>query len=416
MQRLRTLPLITIVLAALLLAACGGENEQGVSLEAANQRPTATPLPTAAPTVSAEDKIDALSGQFLLMRGHRYVLFDLATGEIRPFAQDMPAYSPLQLTTDRTRGAFVAFPNYGVVDIPARTATLIENRASDPQGISISPDGRWLIALTGTLSTRLTLLAADGSGPHSVAAGGGAIFTWAWTVDGRFVWWRTDQADSVPQVFDPATDSSAPLHDATTPVTVTFPRAVSPDGTRSAAVPIVPAYLTDPAECFDSYVGLLQAPFTLENFDSQGETIWTEPGLVASSPQWLDDDRLLFVKVGTGSCGTVTGDAAREVMLLDLSSPGASPMALVGPLGNADDVNDRTQLLARQYSHLYSVSPDGRYVAWIAGSLAEDESLLNVTSVADGTTRTALRITRAQAADSTEFIESLLLRQVVWLE
>jgi hypothetical protein len=137
---------------------------------------------------------------------------------------------------------------------------------------------------------------------------------------------------------------------------------------------------------------------------------------VASSPQWLDDDRLLFVKVGTGSCGAVTGDAAREVMLLDLSAPGASPIALVGPLGNADDVNDRTQLLARQYGHLYSVSPDGRFVAWIAGSLAEDESLLNVTSVADGTTRTALRITRAQAADSTEFIESLLLRQVVWLE
>ncbi len=414
----RCLLLLTAVI--FTLAACGGQEKQGVSLEVAAQRPTSTPLPTPVPTAALPDSaggLDALTGQLLLLQGHRYALFDLATGEVTPIAPDTASYSPIQLIPDQTRGAFVAFPDFGVLDLTTRTTTVVQNRASDPQNFGLSPDGRWLVALTGSFSIRLSLLAADGSSVHNVAAGGGAIFNWAWTADSQLVWWRTDQ-DSAPQVFDPATDSSAPPEDTSAPVLVTLPRVASPDGTRAALVPI--ALLNqgqpDPDTCFDSSVELVQAPFTIATLDAPGQTVWSEPGLVASSPHWLDNDRLLFVKVGTGTCGLVQGDAAREVMLLDLSVPNAGPEPLVGPLGNADDTNDRAQLLGRQYGHLYAVSPDSRYVAWIAGSLNDGESILNITAIDSGETRIVLHVTRADAPDTATFIEGMMLRQVVWLE
>ena len=425
MNRLLAVPslkhtLLVLIALILMLAACGGAEKQGVSLEVAAQDRTATPLPTPVPTAAVPDSadgLDALTGQLVLLQGHRYARFDLASGTLTPVAQDVAAYSPIQLAPGQTRGAFVAFPNFGVLDLTTNTATVVNNRASDPLSYGLSPDGRWLVALTGSFSARLSLLAVDGSSVHNVAAGSGAIFNWAWTTDSRLVWWRTDR-DSTPQVFDPATDTSTAPVDASAPVLVTLPRVVSPDATRAAYVPITP--LTqgqpDPETCFDSYVELMPAPFTVATLGAAGQTVWAEPGLVASSPHWLDNDRLVFVKVGTGTCGVVQGDAVRQVMLLDLTAPGAIPQPLVGPLGNADDTNDRAQLLGRQYGHLYTVSPDSRYVAWISGSLNDGESALNITAIDSGDTRIVLHVTRADAPDTASFIESLMLRQVVWLE
>ena len=137
---------------------------------------------------------------------------------------------------------------------------------------------------------------------------------------------------------------------------------------------------------------------------------------MASSPQWLSNDRLLFVRLGTGSCGNVQGEVAREVMLLDLTATTPVPRQVVGPLGNADDPNDRTQVFGRQYAHLFSPSPDGQYIAWISGGLEARETAIHITHVETGETHVVLRTTDQNAQDLGDYIEHYMLRQVVWLK
>jgi hypothetical protein len=103
-------------------------------------------------------------------------------------------------------------------------------------------------------------------------------------------------------------------------------------------------------------------------------------------------------------------------MLLDITSENPEPRVIAGPLGNADDPNDRTQNLGGQHGHLYSPSPDGRYVAWIAGGLEARETIINVTDVQTGSTFVVLRTSESAAYDRADYIENQIFRQVVWLK
>jgi hypothetical protein len=194
--------------------------------------------------------------------------------------------------------------------------------------------------------------------------------------------------------------------------------SIAPGGARLAIMPIAPDVAGQPAGeevCVESEVHLYPTSMSRTETGQAAEVAWTEPGLVASSPVWLDDDRLLFVKLGNGACGVIEGEPLREIMLLDLGS-GAAPRTVAGPIGNADDTNDEEQRYGRQFGHLYSVSPDGRYVAWVAGGRAADESLINVTEIETGATQAVLRYGADEATDAVDFIENTLIRQVVWLE
>jgi len=294
--------------------------------------------------------------------------------------------------------------------------TTVDNNASNPNGFGLSPDGKWLVAFTGQFTARMQVLAVDGSAVYNVASTGQTFFNAVWTADSKLIWWAAEDEPDI-QVFDPLTGESTPLGDADP--TIPAPAIMSPDGSKGALVPV--AFRPDdlnanPGACFDSYIALVEPPFTLASLNDIGETVWTQPGLVASSPQWLDNDRLLFVQIGTGDCGDVQGEPDRMVMLYDTSTPGAQPEPVAGPLGNADDMNDRPQRFGKAFGHLYSPSPDGRYIAWITGGVDAHVSEVNVTDLVTGDTQVILRTTYEEAGDAGDYIENFMFRQVVWLE
>lgn len=417
----KTLWITALLLLTVILAACsGGEEKQGVGLQAAGGRtdPTATPVPAMNPDADANAGApagDAPTGRLLLLRGGTFELYDLATGESTVL--DSPhAYSPAFFNADGSYASFSVFPNFGVLDLPNETITVVENRASNPNGFGVSPDGNWLLTLTGQLTLRLQVLAVDGSATHNVAASGQVFIGSVWTLDSKLIWWLAAEEPEY-QIFDPLTGESTPLGDADPEVVP--PAVMSPDGTRGVDVPIAfrPNDIdANPDACFDSYIALHEPPFTFANSNQAGETVWTQPGLVASSPQWLDDNRLLFVKWGIGDCGEVQGEAERMIMIYDISTPAAQPEAVAGPIGNADDANDRPQRFGKAMGHLYSPSPDGRYIAWISGGVDAQVSEVNITDLVTGETQVILRTTRAEAGDAGEYIEDFMFRQVVWLE
>lgn len=422
--------IVLALVVVLALAACGGgESEEGVQLEVAGDdvQPTATPQPTPTNAPSAPDAAgddiplpDDLSGRLLVLRGGRFELVDLARDETTVFEGAPRAYSPANPNRAQTAAAYSAFPNFAVIDLVDPAVQMIQSGGSNPTGFVVSPDGQWLATFTGQITRRLQVLAVDGSVMHNVAASSQATFNTAWTQESQLIWWQVSGEMPEFQRFDPMTGESVPVTDLD--ITVQPPGALSPDGTRVASVPIAAqqggaAGAGDDASaaaCFDSYVELHTGPFTLAS-ETTSETLWTETGLVAASPQWLDEQRVLFVKLGTGECGAVQGDPARMVMLLDTSEAAPDPVEVAGPLGNADDVNDRPQGFGA-YGHLYSASPDGRYIAWIDGGLDAGESMIMITEIATGNTSVLQRMTRDEAADVADFIENYLFRQVVWLE
>ncbi len=417
MNRL-TRTLTGLLLVSLVAAACGGEEQSGVNLQVAGEtRPTVTPASTVTPV--SDQGPASLPGRLLILKGQQFQVFDFATGDLIPLG-DVSAFSPASFDDARTLGVFVAFPNFGVVDLATNQVREIRNTASNPTGIGVSPDGVWMAVLTGQLSIRLQLLATDGSSTQNVAnnSGGGGL-NWTWTPDSRLIWWQAnpDQPRGALMIFDSASGESSPVGDADLAVNPPGFMEVSPDGTRAANVPVaaVPPG-QDNAACFDSYVELYQAPFTTQNFDADGRTIYTEAGLIASSPHWLTNELLLFVKVGTGTCGTVSGVPSREIMLLDTSQSSPRPQLIAGPLGNADDPNDRAQQFGRFYGHLYAAAPGGQYVAWVGGGRQAGETTVQVTDVQTGSTQTVLRFTTDDAQGAADFIEHTLIRQVVWLE
>jgi len=416
------------LLVVVLLAACGGsEQKEGIELESvggssssASVVPTETPIPAmetvpaAAVDAGAADAIPDLTGRLLIMRGGTFELYDLASGETTIIEGERSS-SPAFFSGNDRFAAYSAFPDFGVLDVESARTLIVENTASNPTGFSLSPDGQWMVILTGQITNRVQIAAVDNSVVHNVATSSTATFSTLWTRDSRLLWWRND-SDPAFQIFDPVSGENAPL-DGSDPEIVA-PVAVSPDGTRAVAVPVAFAPNDPDAAadaCFDSYVEMYAAPFTLSHMLDGGTLIWTENGLVASSPQWLDSERLLFVKLGTGSCGDVQGVPERMIMLLDTSANSPQPEAVAGPLGNADDANDRIQA-SKNFGHLYTASPDGRYVAWIGGGRAAQESVINLTDLDTGETIPLLRSTRADALDAAGYIENGMFRQVLWLE
>lgn len=415
--------IVLLMLGTLGLLACGSEEQAGVALQPAGQYPTATPTVAVTDTPAAPASAPALTGtpaprfeltgRLLVLKGGQFLLYDLATDTITPLSTPR-AFSPAALSTDARLGAFVAFPDFAVFDLVTGEARIVDNPGSIPTGLALSPDGNWLATLTGTITVGLRLISTSDGTLYNVASSSQHPLAWAWTTDSRLAWWWDDAASPDPQVYDPDTQQSVPLEE-TSAVIAAPPNAIlSPDGARAAIVPVAsgPA---QPETCFDSYVALFEVPFaTAQGVKESGETVWTEPGLVASSPQWLDDDTLLFVKLGIGTCGQVSETGlSRQIMALELA--GGVPQPLAGPLGNADDPNDRAQQFGGEVTHLYSPSPDDAYLAWIGGGVEQGETLLNVTEIASGQTVTLLRFTRADAQDMADFIENHLLRQVVWL-
>ncbi len=405
------------------LFACGDGERAGVKLQPAGQYPTVTPTFAATQTPAVQTPMSslaetpgprfALNGRLLVLKGGQFLLYDLATDTITPLPTPR-AYSPAALSADARLGAFVAFPDFAVFDVTSGETRIVDNPGSMPTGLALSPDGNWLATLTGTITVGLRLISTGDGTLYNVASSSQHPIAWAWTTDNRLAWWWSDAVTPEPQVFDPVTGRSVPLGDVSAEIAAPPDAALSPNGARAVIVPVAsgPA---QPETCFDSYVGLLDVPFaTAQGMKMSSETVWTELGLVASSPQWLDDDTLLFVKLGVGTCGQVSATGlSRQIMALELA--GGTPRPVAGPLGNADDPNDRVQQFGRQVTHLYSPSPDDAFIAWIGGGVEQGESLLNITELASGRTATLLRFSRADAQDMADFIENYLLRQVAWL-
>lgn len=413
-------PLALLLVLLIALTGCGSDDQEGVTLQGVGSAPTLTPtsVPTAAPTDTAPQTDGAtfdagdLPGRLLYRRGLQLEILDLASGTTTTLGEDVTVNSTVQIDDSGHRGVFIDFPDFGVIDLATRAIESIPNTGSNPNNFGISPDGRWLVSTTGTIINRLQITALDTLSTVNLASSSAAGFAWLWTPDSTLIWWN--QAEAVPQRYDPATEESTPITEAVD-VARTPLGAVSPDHALVAIIPVAPGGAApDSGACIESAVQLIRAPMPVDPNAVAPETIWTEPGLVASSPSWLDADTLLFVKLGNGECGQITGEQDRTLFRLELD--GSPPQVIVPRLGNADDQSDFAQNVARQLTHLYSVSPDGRYVAWVDGGREARETMINVTAIDTGQTQTVVRFTADDAPDLAAYLEQYLVRQVEWLE
>lgn len=405
---MRTLSLL-IILLVFVLAACGGEEQQGVELQPVGAVVQGSPA-TASPA-DGQPAAPTLAGRLLYRKGGQFELYDFKTGQTTAF-ESTRATSPAFMTHDKKMGVFtMQAGDFGVIDLVANSLQFVDNRGDFPNALGISPDGLWLAATTGNITQRLQLLSTSGGVSRGIAASGNATYQWAWTTDSRLVWWEV-QDNPVMMVADPATGDSVPLDDPRVELTVPYPLETSPDGALTASVPVTQA---GSEECFDSYIELFRGRPSAHEMNWRGETVWTEPGLVASSPHWLDSDTLLYLQLGTGECGNVAGEPVRQIMLFDLAEQLPRPRPVAGPLGNAGDVSDFLQQ-GKLYTHLYSASPDGQSVAWISGGYDTHETVINVTDIATGSTTPVVRFATADAYDAADFIENFMIRQVVWVE
>jgi hypothetical protein len=429
-------PLVLIVLSiAMLLTACGGEEESGVDLQVANQNPTETPIPEPTPTQAPEDSAPGYTGRLFLMTGKTFAWLDLETGSLIPFTDlsveaggaPIESFGPAAFNSSLTHGAFVPFPQFGVVDLAAGTVSGVGSLFTFVTSLGISPDGRWLATtIGGTALNRLQLMSTDGTQEYTIRSSGLWFYIFRWTVDSELIWWAVptepdpEEEEFVPELmlYDPATQESTPIGDTVYDLAPGGPLNVSPDGSRMVLMPVAPGAenVADPEDCFESYVELLDLPQNTADLDPEGTVIWNEPGMIASSPQWLDDDRILFVRIGPGTCGDVEGEMIREVTLLDLSAEPSTATPILGPLGNENDPLGFNLLDPRFAAQLYSPSPDARYVAWVEGNHLADVSRVNITALDTGETQTVLEFTPDMFSDAASWIEDGLVRQVIWLE
>lgn len=399
----------------ILLAACsGGNTQEGVTLRsAAHEGATLTPDATAGG--------EPATGQLLLRVGGAFERFDLVTEKVIPFDRQGVS-SPVVLTPDQTRGVFIMFPDFGMIDLVSGEIIEINNKGPNPSLVGISPDGQWLSTVAGNrLVLREIGSVESEDDPLEVASGSNLFYQWIWLADSRMLWVDVQTLNNW-MLFDPATGESIPAGAGPFEVTESMLWGVpSPDGTLLARAVTFAQDNTTTAPgqvgCFDSSLVLYHLPVPIGVGDPLGGGIvWEMPGVLAASPQWLDDNRLLFVAISPGTCESALGDPFRQIMLLDLTTDDA-PQVIAGPLGNATDRNDYLQQYGYQYGHLYSPSPDGRFVAWIGGEPVDGETRLNITEIATGTTEIVRRITEDDAVGgAADFLGHYVLRQVVWLK
>ncbi|MBI5959903.1 MAG: hypothetical protein HY866_14285 [Chloroflexi bacterium] len=410
--------LILCSLIALLFAltACGGQTREGVTLQPVKveQSSSTTIMVTSTP----EPKFSGLSGRLIYLKGTQFESLDLASGQTFTF-ESSAALSQLILNSNKTHGVFAGQSRFMVINLLDNTVFETQNLGTNAGNMRVSPDGNWIGVTIGQISARILMISLPALELHTVTGRSGGEYDWSWTTDSRMVWWDY-AAEAEPMVYDPASGESTPVGSEEVSLTVPFPLQLSPDGQHIASVRV--AYGPQPGQdvnaesCFDSYVELFDSTYTTNSFNTRGEVMWTEDGLVASSPQWLNKDQLMFVKVGNGFCGTVDGEEVRQLMLLDITASGARPRILVEHLGNGDDVQDRMQRYGKLYGHLYSPSPDGKYFAWINGSMDEGITEINITEINTGETETIMHLEYGDARDAVDFIENYFIRQVIWLE
>lgn len=429
---------VCVLVIAAIAACSSGESKSGVELQPASERTTATPRPTQAPTApsadspSAQDTPDsasgtgslALNGRLLLRVGGGVAFLDLASGELTRLEMDRyRAGSVLALSADRTRAAYVAELDFAVMDLASGAIAGVQHGTGGfPQNFSLSPDGQYLAIATnsgnpGSSFGRTRLLTAylgdlAASPPVKIIeTRSPTFFQIAWTTDGRLLWddvsdepgWMVhtptndDATESQPISNDPVTVAAAPFS------------AVSPDGSRAAAI----AFTNQPDACNDSTIALFEQPVALGDVPSEPTIIWSETAVAASSPAWADDDTLLYVKLG--SCINWQDNPVRAIMRLDLDGDERTPQVVAGPLGNDGFPGDFSQQ-GGQFGHLFAVSPDGRYVAWIAGSDYFRSTRLEVTDLQTGETQTVYAAERPDSVEALQFVQEELVQQVVWLE
>ncbi len=114
----------------LILAACGDDTREGVTLKGP-QGQSAAPSPTA--PGSASDS-NSLPGRLLYLKGRQFQVLDLQSGETTSF-DEITANSSPAMNTDETRGVFVAFPNFGMIDLSAGSFNHHSQHGHEPERI-----------------------------------------------------------------------------------------------------------------------------------------------------------------------------------------------------------------------------------------------------------------------------------------
>lgn len=296
-----------------------------------------------------------------------------------------------------------------------------------------SPDGEW-ITLTpfqqGVIVTRL-------DGTSSFELGQGASL---WTTDGQVIFFEIDNFfqfnnPNPPelvgmQLVDPSTAEATDVEFEFTTTDTSLGTLIA--SAEAAGFDVAPTfhfsahfpatYLTEDERLFniqgvtpsntDGFFGTPphcgQWQMSYAGGSEAGLNIFLDVQDTAFiSDIYREAERVFYERWYFPDCHLAEGNL---VVALESVIPGEDPQVITDDIYPGVDIN--LGFLRANSGRRYAVSPDQQYVAWISGSLASNNTKLNVTHIDSGDTITILEW---QAANSNSFLATEALNAVFWI-
>ncbi len=436
-RQFRIYLLLGLLIGALVLGACGGDDEGGAPLQAVQRVPTHTPTASGAespltgvrapqPGVMALPTMEGLPGRFVFATSDNVYLagFDgtpatlIAESVLGALVSVSPdgryvAYSPgtaVQVgSMNTTRNSHVLrLTNLATIDTDEYIPEQIVPRALMVLGWM--PDQETVIAWDRTARAAV-LLGPDGSAKVPVN-----MMALGWTDTGELIIadqkpGTEDQSEPVGTYFrvDPATLEAEPLDFTLTATTdwdffnlepeflaqgVTFADTfteldrtlVREDGAR-VLIPYPPEMLRQGVYLCGTWEIVQRTP---DDSAAQVTLTTLADTTYLSDLRQLPDGSLLFLRWWIAGCD-IMGDMHLDLMHL---LPGAdTPETLAegldpGGQGSFNEISSLSVVRGRKYD----VSPDGRYAAWISGGRQTGTSAIQIADLDTGTQATVLQM------------------------
>jgi len=412
-----------VLLVAALVSACGSEKDTGVTLEVAHtttgdQTSTSAPRETPNPAVLAD-----VPGALVYAQGH--TLYQYPRGD---------ALEPVMLSDDLDIESLAFTPEhdamlYSKTEGTDRGIYLLELDTLDVVQLTDtfyfvaslhtaewSPDGQWVILTIGAMGKKL--VSRDGAQFFHLA---GLTTVQSFWLDDGSILIIDARPEGLPPVevyravsrFIPSTGETVPLDvdlaalasdasgiiDALAALGVDFVQSPAPSDIY--IVPPESAMSGSTAACDD---------WSIDRFTDTGDDVLREPlysvqDTYRLSDLWtLDDGSLVFLEWRIPDCRMINRP---EVTLKHLVPGAGDAETLAGGVFSGVGLG---QTGSPSYTAL---SPDGRYVAWIGGSLDTGDSSLNLIDTHTGATTLLMRETNTSGLDST-FIDGQMFSAVYW--
>lgn len=461
-------PIILIVVFAMVISACGGDDEPKASGSSSNESNSESSSNQGDSTssdalVNSEFDSDSdfasvalpemnelalpslpdLSGSLVFTRG-RSLYRGAFNGESAEIVVSDISAATVDVSPD---GQYVAYTSPGIRRLKMLFQQLDTSEITELSPVSgnfrqvaghitgWSPDEEWVI-VNDVIGPRYFVVSIDGATSVELD---NTVYP-MWLEDNRVLLIEVDRTLlDAAQSFQPQLVVGASVFDPTTQETaeldldmeaVAFPLdyngisvTIQSEGLRLAPSSDVVGYsvvLPDEGSRLS-----VQLPEANRGFTPEQCNVWTidkltEDGTIetvytADEVMWLtdltvlSDESVLFLEWSSVDCTPDGMQLALKRLMLD-----GDVVQVVEGISRIEDGRNNLNLLVFNQAHRYTVSPDGQYVVWPGGDIDNRPAGLNLTDINTGETMTLLQAN--SGTDANAFMDNDMFRSVFWVE